>query len=328
MPRGPKISEAVEALIFEETRDNINKPRELLALDIQEKIERYRYPVPSEETIIKRISKYRNRPDPMNEPWTIADNTFKEGENEYKLNPDSITFLTQMWRYSIFLGEPISKRQIKWLSILFPSHKKRDDDSTALYWFYSKRLSIEDEMSKATNIPMRLNFLTAKLYMNNWEILHMLGSRVLDPEISHYIQSSTPPMSENGNIIEELLYAIPINLWKRPKDNEEGVHNLKLYNLFTSLPSANEFFPDYSLKLIYLKHLANMSKGKYWTNFDPDKLVELVLQLRDWVILWNDNLTKEETEDLFVNIDESKKLPESAFPIELYKMAGFDMGEI
>ena len=88
---------------------------------MQEKIERLSFPVPGYETIVKMISNIRNPDaDPMKEAWGISTLIFKEKDNVFDLPPDSIPVVLQIWRYSIALDEIFTKRQAKWVSILYP----------------------------------------------------------------------------------------------------------------------------------------------------------------------------------------------------------------
>ena len=139
MSRGPRMSKTVKALVTEETWNNPNKPRDLLASELQEKIERLRLPVPAYETIIKMISNVRNPDsDPMKEPWNIATLTYKEKDTIFDLRPESMPAVLQVWRYSIALDEAFTKRQAKWVSILYPFFTGELELKVVELWFQSR----------------------------------------------------------------------------------------------------------------------------------------------------------------------------------------------
>ena len=134
----------------------------------------------------------------------------------------------QVWRYSVALDEAFTKRQAKWVSILYPFFTGELELKVVELWFQSRRFAREEELSLVTSIPMRLNVLASQLVMSDWEILCMLGEDILDPNIIRFIQHTKLPTAKDGGIAEELLHALPLNIWERPKDDSEAKRDLDL----------------------------------------------------------------------------------------------------
>lgn len=330
MSRGPRMTKAVKALIAEETLNNPNKPRELLAVQIQKDIERSGFAVPAEETIVKMVSAIRNpSSDPLKEPWDITVLSFRENETIFNFPTESIPAVLQVWRYSEALDEVLTKRQAKWVSILYPYFKGELKEEIVRLWFQSRRFSREEEISLVTSVSMRLNVLASQLVKNDWETLVTLGSKLLDPSIKRFIQyDDALPTANDGGVMEELLHSIPINIWEAPRDDIEAKHDLYLYNLFREIPSTLIMFPGLPSRLIYLRHLSNMSRGSMWKELTTEQLLQCVEWLRNWMIDW---LSKGKNEDailLFTDIIKAGKLPEHAFPNELYEIAGYTLKEV
>ena len=194
-------------------------------------------------------------------------------------------------------------------------------------WFHARRFAREEELSLTASIPMRLNVLASQLVMSNWEVLFSLGSNIIDPNITRFIQHRMLPIAKDGGIIEELLHARPINIWEKPKDDKEAKRDLELYNLMVEFPSSINVFPKIESRMIYLKHLSNMAKGSKWEQLNNNEFVSIILKLRNWVIKWQKNVNQKDTIQLFTRIVKTSMLPEEAFPIKLYKLVGFSLEE-
>jgi hypothetical protein len=74
MSKGPKISPRVKKIIYEAALDDSKKDRRLLAVELQEKLNKLDIrAIPAEETLQKMISWARNNSnDPQDEPWCLA----------------------------------------------------------------------------------------------------------------------------------------------------------------------------------------------------------------------------------------------------------------
>ena len=71
--RGPKIRPKIQGLIHLRALEEPRLPRDIVALHIRDEIERIGEIPPSEETIVKMVSRERNRePNPLDEPWSLG----------------------------------------------------------------------------------------------------------------------------------------------------------------------------------------------------------------------------------------------------------------
>jgi len=83
--RQPKIPPTIKTLIIQEALKEPKRPRRVVAVELQNLIERMGERVPSEDTLVKIISQARNRePNPFDAPWSLGTLT------KYDLPPEAI----------------------------------------------------------------------------------------------------------------------------------------------------------------------------------------------------------------------------------------------
>ena len=107
-------------------------------------------------------------------------------------------------------------------------------------------------------------------------------------------------------------------------DDIDRVNRLDM--LIYSLPSSSKYFPDFESRMVYLRHLAKLSKLSYWQTAEPEEIHSLIVDLRAWIIAG----AKKKIEK------ENNQKPESllghlrshgGFPLDIYLRAGFSLQE-
>jgi hypothetical protein len=119
------ISLTVQRLIEDEAVKNNGMPRQALAEELQNRIGRMGQPVPSEDTLIKMISKARNVSE-LDKPWSVVTLAKNEIPPETLRNVLLMSALINQKE-----GRPITIREAKWTARLSPSL----DDLNKLFHF-------------------------------------------------------------------------------------------------------------------------------------------------------------------------------------------------
>ncbi|MFC2035270.1 hypothetical protein ACFLUJ_04000 [Chloroflexota bacterium] len=131
----PPIQPSIKALIYTKAQ-NTKTPREALAVELTELIEKMGEVPPTEETMIKRISEARNLPtDPQDEPWALG-TIF-----EYPIASDSLPAVFKVLSLFVDWNEKrkdennliFSIRQAKWVGILAHIIKEGEPLSSMTY---------------------------------------------------------------------------------------------------------------------------------------------------------------------------------------------------
>jgi hypothetical protein len=195
----------------------------------------------------------------------------------------------------------------------------------------SRRYTREEELSLTTGIPMRVTILDSQLIMSNLELITTLENIGFEPNVKRFIRWRLLPTSRiDQGVAEELLNAIPMNIWEDYQNGENVKRDLDLdlYHAIIKLPSSVKLFPKLETRRIYLRHLFNMSKGTNWSNFTCDEVLDVIKELRNWTLNTLGNLTQKDTIPILTSTIKENHLPYKYFPMELYKKAGYVFKEV
>ncbi len=257
-------------------------------------------------------------------PWNLE----TLDENDWSLPHDTIPFVLQLWRYCKNLGADLTIRQAKWASRL--SYLLKDLD-IAKQWIHIMRYSREEELSLLSGTQMRTDQLNSLLIMNPWERMTLAETDVKF-KANRKINHTFTPIARDGGIVEESFYAfadieqshLDMFLENKLVDNFDRVNELS--RLIHSLPSSSKYFPDFESRMVYLRHLAKLSKLPYWKTAKPEEIYSLIIELRAWIISQTEEKIKRE------NNPQSESplgymLWHRGFPLDIYLRAGFSLDE-
>lgn len=261
--------------------------------------------------------------DKSNRPWNLE----TLDENDCSLPHDTIPLVLQLWRYCKNLGADLTVRQAKWASRLCYLLKDLD---IAEQWINMMRYSREEELSLLSGTQMRTDQLNSLLIMKPWERMTLTETDVKF-KANRKINHTFTPIGADGGIVEEFFYAfadilqshLDMILEDKLLDDLDRVN--KLSSFIHSLPSSSKYFPDFESRMVYLRHLAKLSKLPYWKTAKPEEIHSLIIELRAWTIaLMKDKIEKE-----------NNPKPESllglalhsygGFPLDIYLRAGFSL---
>ena len=111
--RGPKISLNVKREIRKRALEYPRGPRTALAIELQDLIERWGEPVPSQETLEKMISEIRNSDDEQDKVWSLVSLPL------YPIPPEAIPYVLKVWARAIEKDNPITIREALWVARLY-----------------------------------------------------------------------------------------------------------------------------------------------------------------------------------------------------------------
>ena len=201
---------------------------------------------------------------------------------KFPLPSGSIPYVLQMWRYSLSLHENLTVRQAKWASRLYSTI-----EDIPLLWIISLDYSHEEYISMIsgqkfdTQKPDQ-HYLIEETFYKTLMTTHPIN----DPfELREGI-FLYPPRAKDGGIVEELLHAIPyksIYDFNNESEPEILIRQSESVHLVLQLPSTSQQFPDFDDKLVYLRYLSYLSEGPKWQYLTPDTILDIILQLREWV---------------------------------------------
>lgn len=280
MPRGPKMSNSVKDLILNESLRDRNNPRRALAADLQHTIRRMGEPVPSEDTLVKMISKYRvMSEDDLDKPWSIAKSS------EYDLPAESTAALLKAWRYCQAMGKPFSIRQAKWATYLSPIISNTIDLAD-----WSEHYSNFEKGYKLRGLKFTSLDLDAALIMSyNENAAATLTGKVIPIPLTGGT-TLVRPESVNDSIkytIDEAYRAARIAEYEalsalRSKDIDPGQASREADFDWDVLPPFQELDLDEDLVWIYVHWLTALTRGPNWQGFERSQVIDIIKQLRKW----------------------------------------------
>ncbi|MFC2066510.1 hypothetical protein ACFLUO_05565 [Chloroflexota bacterium] len=333
---GPRISEEVRHSIAEVWYTSTfggrkDIPGKELIYKAKEYLQKQRFISPkSSSSYYTVFAQMNNLPpdkkrliDKFNRPWNLE----ILDEDDCSLPHDTIPIVLQLWRYCKNLGADLTIRQAKWASRLCYLLKDLD---IAEQWIHIMRYSREEELSLLSGTQMRTDQLNSLLIMEPWECITLEETDVKF-KANRKINHTVIPIGSDDGIVEEFLYAfadilqsrLDLMLEDKLADDYERVNKLSM--LIHSLPSSSKYFPDLESRMVYLRHLAKLSKLPYCKTAKPEEIHSLIIELRAWIIA----VMKHKIEKL------NNPKPESLlglrldsggpFPLDIYLRAGFSL---
>jgi hypothetical protein len=272
MSRRSWIKPSIRKAIADAAIRNPKEPRELLYARVKRDIEASGEVPPADETGYKIISQARRNPPKFTQLWTMA--SLKEDT----FPPESIPALLKVWRYSINTGEKFSVAQAEWVSRIYTLF-----NNVSLLWYWSHRYAYEERLSTAVNGVMDTFLIDSNLVLKKWEIDTLLKSDFREGKLIKYKIDRFLPISENGDIIVELLHGIEqYSPWGG--EDRFNERDLKLARLIRKLPTLSTLGMEEETKMVYLRLFKHMTKGPDWNKISPEEALKLIENLRDWVL--------------------------------------------
>jgi hypothetical protein len=111
--RGPTISQKVRREVRKRALERPRGPRGALAVELQDLIQRWGEPVPSQETLEKIISEIRNSDDDQDRLWSLV------SLPSYPVPPEAIPYVLKAWARAIEKDNPITIREALWVARLY-----------------------------------------------------------------------------------------------------------------------------------------------------------------------------------------------------------------
>lgn len=277
MSRGRRISKTVEAFIEDETIKNPNKPRGALAIELREKIDRLREPVPTEETLIKMISSIRNRPlDSQDKPWSVA------ASSQHNFPYDSTPTLLRLWKLCRSLDSHFTVREAKWAIHLSPMLP----DIVSLLNFaqvYAARERVYKLMGEEFNSSDLDHVLTMSIYEYITQVI--LGNVWPGPNPDDVIRVRPPSCVQfTGDSIEAAeeaeFKAISAHRFVEGKPHREVIKEAD--DDRKTLPLIKESNLDDDIIWIYTYWVTELKDAPKWKTFSRQQAIDILNSLREW----------------------------------------------
>lgn len=221
----------------------------------------------------KRHSKLSPEEELMQEPWSMA-SLIKD-----ELPPESIPYVIKVWRYAANTHEEFTVRHARWVSRLYCLF----DDITDLWYYSSWYCDIETsrhftEFEPNTFTPDTESFLSL------WETMTLELTRQFKYINIEGFRSIF--QHKDGKTVEELLHYNDFFELDRfgvvPDACDE--YYRELFNSIIDLPSLDSLGFDYPSKMVYLRLYTYLIRGPKWRGLSPKDSVDLIKQLRGWVL--------------------------------------------
>jgi len=276
MSRGRRISETVEKLIIQESLENPNIPRRILALKLRDYIDRMGEPVPTEETLVKMISKIRTEtPDPLDKLWSLKDAIDKSFPVE------ATPYLLRAWKMSLALGLPFTIRHAKWASYLCTV-----TDSVMDLIVWSDHYAKSEKVHKVLEIPFTSVDLDASLTSSFSEIrsLALLGKMKPIPITGGGIISRPKPVSfteDSLEVYKEVEYTALASLRLSSSSYAEALRQSD--NDRNVLPPMEELNLPQDFIWIYCYWLTSFSLAPNWRQLTRSEAIDVIKELRQWI---------------------------------------------
>lgn len=175
MPRrGPKIRPRIRGLIHLRALEEPRLPRDAVALHLRDEIERMGEIPPSEETLIKMISRERNREtNPLDEPWSLGVLSKYKNDFPSEIVPVLIE-IEKLQMYSSYETpkERLTIRHAQWIARLYHLIKE----------VYMRRYpeELEDASKKPVKEYLWMFFIIADVYAKWEEMNEIIGEKHID----------------------------------------------------------------------------------------------------------------------------------------------------
>lgn len=203
---------------------------------------------------------------------------------EIRLPDNSIPKVIDVWRYSLSTYEKFTDRQAKWVSVLYHFF-----DDVTLLWFWARVYANHELISIASSEPIETRISDSNVFFSKWEKKTLDITDYFNKIKYDWDNAIFLPESNDGGIIEELLHGIndpSIMIVKNLIKNEEEINQRdeELVDLIHDLPTLKALNFDFESKLVYLRFFNYITKGPKWNELSAEDAIEIIKQLRTWVI--------------------------------------------
>ena len=267
---------------------------------------------------ILREARKKIRSESIDEEWTMASLT------KHDLPAEAIPYVTKVWRYAVNTDESFTVMQAKWvvrLYHLWDDDKPLSTDITRLWYYSGWYADIERNAILAGDEPSTFSPDTLNL-MTNWETMTIFSTGYWGTETSkrHILIGVYRPLpTKQGEVVEELLHFKNISaleLFELLPDVVDKYHRA-LFNSILDLPSLSSLGFDYDTKMVYLRLYTSLIKLPGWNSLPPIEAVDLIVQLRNWVIATAEEIRENPKRvQLYLN---------APWPIDIFSKAGYEL---
>jgi len=326
MSHGKRISKAVNELIAKEAISNPKMDRRLLAAELQHRIELMLEPVPTEETLTKMISKYRNQEhDDLDKPWSLSKS------KRMGISPESTPVLLRLLKYNISLESLFTIRDAKWASYLGTIITDIGELDTRV-----KQYSLAERVYKSLGEDFNSFDLDSALTMSDVELSTMtiLGKIAPFPTIVGHIFDrpssfvSSPEDSHEASAMAEYEALVSLRF------TDDTLNTFKNALSESSddwgiLPSIKEMNLTEDIVWVYVYWLQTLINGPKWRKLKRDEAIDTIKKLREWTANFSNNKTEILKAWYKLAHSKGKLHPMDVFsrvdflPFELLKKAGY-----
>lgn len=254
----------------------------------------------------KRYSNLSPEEELMQEPWSMASLVKDE------LPPESIPHVIKVWRYAANTHEEFTVRHARWVSRLYCLF----DDITDL-WYYSSWYCDIETARDFTEFELNTFFPDTDTFLSGWETITL----ELTGHFKRISIVGFRPIFEHkdGKTVEELLHSNELSELDKFRVVPDACDEYysELFNSIIDLPSLDSLGFDYPSKMVYLRLYSYLIRGPKWRDLSPKDAVDLIKQLREWVLSEYDHV-KDGTSVL-------QLFTTSPWPSHIFLKAGYEL---
>ncbi len=271
---------------------------------------------------IIRKAKKKLIEESLDKEWSMA-SLMGDGK---EMSPDAMPYVIKVWRYAINTDELFTEMQAKWVALLCKVYNDVSD-----LWYYSSWYATIERSGKLTGdsedtwwsingIPN--TFSPDKRFLTEWENDILLPTEDPEKDRTMVMMPYRAMFKKNGETIEELVHLKKISNIKISNDRMVSYKYLpdsvskkfrELCDSIESLPTLSSIGFDYDSKMVYLRLYTYMMKGVKIKDLIPDGTIQLIVELRKWVL---DEYEKSK--------EETNKKGIFRFPIQILQKAGYE----
>jgi hypothetical protein len=318
MSQGKHISPIVRQIVAATVAENPQASREALIPVIRGRVQAAGKTQPATTTLLKLISRYKNRPtSDLDEPWSLA--SLREND----LPAECLPALTQIWRLTLSLDQPLTIRQAYWaarLHALFPN---------PLYlWMWAFAAAMGERISELVGEPLDttvLDMVAARC--SGWE---QRTYRLTGTQVSQ-ATSHVPPLSyvspDGTASLEEFVVNGVIH---QAADDDAAYFRYEFTRLVEQLPTLDSIGLTFQAQMVYLRWFTFLVSGPKWSSLTPEQAVDVVVALRQWVLQQQtrllaaqDALSHSDIPGVREVSDQSPDSIASEYPQDLLDLVGF-----
>ncbi|MFC1902669.1 hypothetical protein ACFLX4_01185 [Chloroflexota bacterium] len=261
MPRAPKIPAHIRELIVRQAIEQLDKPRQLLATELRERIEHNaKIPsIPEINTIAKIISAARHKVPRNEDPWSVGASILHNIPDE--ANSD----LIKIWKWCIVIGRTFNVREAKWAA------KLRGAVPFSSLLYVAAYYALEEQVAEAFGKP--LDTTSLDLYMLCFPDDSVIKNKIqFDARRLGLIPSrGAPPLS--GEERPKVVDRLNPDLLRMDDPISKVIERLTgVYN-----PHVEELSDDGDA--LYAMWLKKLSQGQNWEQLSGDSHDEMAMRL-------------------------------------------------